>query len=97
MIEFDSRTSDTLRKHFHDVAVFAKGNARRHASFRQRVQYLNSYGSAQGKTRCVLYKDFAPYSFTFDLYRCLPSGEERHLFYGGLIYHEASDEWGVHT
>lgn len=47
-----------------------------------------SYDKSLGKdTRCSLYEDFAPLSFTFNIeYRTAPDAPWKRMFNGGLIY-----------
>lgn len=56
-----------------------------------RFKYLEEYGS--DSTRCHLYKDFAPYSFSFLMER-EQGGEYVTWFNGGLIYHGSHDRGG---
>lgn len=39
-----------------------------------------------GQTKAVLYRDFAPYSFSVDVSKREENGEYRHWFTGGLVY-----------
>ena len=50
------------------------------------------YDMERGKT--VLYKDFAPYSFGFDIYQRRANGEYAHWMRGGLIFHGPHDKFG---
>ena len=59
---------------------------------KRQSEYANgpgcSYDREEGKnTKCELYSDFAPYSFTFVMFRQEePDGEWKPWFNGGLIY-----------
>ena len=69
------------------------------------LDYLDNYGIGEGepkdKTRCDLYRDFAPQSFYFVLYmkQRVTTGESPKddyvkWFNGGLIYHGKHDNGG---
>jgi len=45
-------------------------------------------------TRCLLFKDFAPYSFEFMMERKNDDGEYVRWFNGGLIFHGNHDGFG---
>jgi hypothetical protein len=52
----------------------------------------------EGKTRCTLYKDWAPYSYSFTMeIRDKDSGEYKYWFNGGLIFRSPTDVWSIHT
>lgn len=59
---------------------------------KERLAYLENYGSQE--TQCRIYKDFAPFSFSFVLYRKSKEGEWEPWFNGGLIYHGPHDNGG---
>lgn len=66
-------------------------------SLQSRLDYLASYADHDdnGRTRCTLYKDFAPLSFEFVMeVRDSPDDEYRRWFNGGLIFHGAHDGFG---
>ena len=47
------------------------------------------------RTKCVLHRDRAPYSFEFDMFRrCATSGEFVPMFNGGLVFHGPHDAHG---
>lgn len=84
------------------VRAFAKERGIE-AKLQERLDYLDTYacrfddgegneGVDRERTKCVLYKDFAPYSFEFVMLKVKDSGGTRLLepwmwFNGGLIYH----------
>lgn len=86
--------NETCKKHFDEVVKFAKQTNQLHQLCRQ-IEYLGMYGDSvesrartgRHRTACSLYKDFAPYSFTFLMQVW---NEERQAyttwFNGGLIY-----------
>lgn len=57
----------------------------------KQLAYLENYGTRE--TRCRLYKDFSPRSFTF-LIEAKQDGEWRKWFNGGLIFHGPHDGGG---
>lgn len=54
------------------------------------LNYLNTYADARKsegfETECILYKDFAPLSFTFQMRKRWRDGTLENWFHGGLIY-----------
>jgi hypothetical protein len=60
----------------------------------ERLRFLDQYGGPSKVTRCVLYKDLAPYSFTFVMEIRGAGDRWRAWFEGGLIYHGAHDGHG---
>lgn len=80
--------------------------------FVARLHYLGTYGEPQTKTRCTLYHTWGSegtdLEFTVDRVRIddetgipqLDGGGEPDFqpwFNGGLIFHEHTRTWGVHT
>jgi hypothetical protein len=65
-------------------------------SLSQALAYLDGYAERndRGKTRCLLFKDFAPLSFTFTMERRNQDGAYEYWFNGGLIYHGPHDKGG---
>lgn len=81
----------------------------------EKLDYLANYACQEDSenTRCELYNDFAPLSFSFVMYRKEVDGEYERRFNGGLIFHPGatgpdkslsvelnpSDKphWSVHT
>jgi len=68
---------------------------------REKLDYLRTYACTdendvmdETKTRCNLYKDFAPYSFYFVMHRLLVDGTYSQWFNGGLIFHGTHDGGG---
>lgn len=71
-----------------EVIVFAK-TAGLYPQLEKQLLYLSTYGDPDGDetySRCDLYKDFAPHSFAFVMYRRSEDGEYKRWFNGGLIY-----------
>ena len=67
------------------------------ASLQKMLDYLASYADhdENGRTRCVLYRDFAPLSFAFTMeVRKSPEDEYEYWFNGGLIFHGPHDNGG---
>lgn len=77
----------------------------------QQLQYLNCYGNKNNRfneevsndgrecdtTRVELGYDFAEMSFSILWKRMSKSGEWEAWMNGGLIFHEASENWSCHT
>ena len=67
--------------------------------FHEQYDYLDKYADYEKENgvdiRCRLYKDFAPYSFAFNMER-REKGEEKWKFWfnGGLIFHGDHDRGG---
>lgn len=53
------------------------------------LDFLSGFGGDPDKVECRLFKDFAPYSFYFEMMR-----NEKLYFNGGLILHGAHDRGG---
>ena len=66
--------------HLEDVKQFAK-NMNCESQLSEKLEYLKNYGG--GDRVCLLYKDFAPYSFGFAI---LEKGTDRCVLNGGLIF-----------
>jgi len=81
-------------EHFKNVVRFAK-KTNQLDSLKSKLLYLHTYAEHgdKGKTRCVLYKDFAPQSFAFTMTIRKDDGYE-HWFHGGFIYHGTHDNGG---
>ena len=96
MIKFDKQDDNSTKKSFRAAIMFARnGGKKRFADFKRRISYLNAYG---GKDMIVyLYRDRSPHSFGIAFHRRNEAGEMVPWMYGGLIYSESSDSWGVHT
>jgi len=62
-----------------------------------KIEYLNSYANSEddpNNTKCMLYKDWAPYSFGFTMLKKNKAGEYVRWFNGGLIFHGSHDNGG---
>lgn len=60
---------------------------------KEQLDYLDNYGG-RDKTKCLLYKDWAPLSFRFTMQKKNESGALEHWFIGGLIFHSPHDNFG---
>ena len=74
------------------------------AQLQDKLHYLDEYACRPSvdeldpaRTRCVLYKDFAPLSFTFSMFKRGGDGEYKFWFNGGLIFFANDSSWSVHT
>ncbi len=78
------------QEHFDTVMLFAAENGLQH-KLAERIEYLAYYAENGdvGKTRCSLFYDFAPNSFTFTIERRQVDGSYQYWFNGGLIFHDA--------
>jgi hypothetical protein len=66
-------------------------------SLEENLTYLATYADHDnnGRTRCLLYPDFAPLSLAFVMeVRDKETGEYKRWFNGGLIYHGPVDGYG---
>ena len=81
--------------HFEQVLAFADKVGLRH-QLDEQLEFLGTYAQHDGRdrTRCRLFKDFAPYSFEFLME--IRDGEDqyRRWFVGGLIFHGPHDNGG---
>ena len=77
------------------VKEFA-AKANKTESLVERLNYLDTYAEHgdRGKTKCLLFKDFAPYSFFFRMQRRQPDGNYADWFSGGCIFHGQHDGGG---
>ena len=90
------------QQYFDEVVAFAKKNdlyeGEHNASLKNRLDYLAGYGGKNkdgaDKTRVLLFKDFAPYSFEFVIEAQDARGEWSRWFNGGLLFHGAHDGGG---
>jgi hypothetical protein len=76
----------------------------------EQLKYLDGFGGDRDRSRCRLFKDFAPYSFEFLIERRSPEGEYHRWINGGLIFNAGDGSfptlsvslspttgWSVHT
>lgn len=67
-------------------------------SLNQQLEYLAKYSchdESPDQTRCLLFGDWAPYSFTFIMQKRNPkTGEFEYWFYGRCTYHGPHDNGG---
>jgi hypothetical protein len=75
--------------------------ARKHAAevglsenLESQLDFLGAFGGPQRATRCTLFPDAAPFSFTFLMEIRGPDERWRPWFEGGLIYHGEHDGGG---
>jgi hypothetical protein len=83
------------QEYFDQVVEFAK-RTNQYDQLKQKLDYLETYAEhgEVGKTRCILFRDFAPFSFEFQMQLRQPDGSYKRWFNGGLIYHGAHDGHG---
>lgn len=74
------------QEHYEKVLAFADSVGKR-AQLDDRLAFLDGY--AQGRAKCILYADFAPYSFEFVL---LDAKTGAKWFNGGLLYFGPGDD-----
>lgn len=79
--------NDSAQKQLDGAREFAKSQGEDIlAQLEEKLAYLEHY--AGDTCECVLFKDFAPYSFEFTLSKVnSETGERRQWFQGGLVYH----------
>lgn len=82
---------DKTNGYLDEVKAFAD-KAGRAEQLQKELDYLANY--SQQETRCLLYKDFAPYSFRFVMERRADDGGFVYWFNGGLILHSNHDGFG---
>jgi len=80
------------QKHFDDVKAFAE-RMDKFNQLKEQLDYLDTYADHENKglTKCVLGKDWAPYSFAFTMMKRDANGEYRYWFNGGLIFYDVGD------
>jgi hypothetical protein len=97
------KISEKVQKYYDEVIAFAKSiglyDNDANVSLKWCLDYLANYGGndENGEDRCVveLYKDFAPYSFEFTIYRRGSNGQPDVVWFnGGLIFHGDHDGHG---
>lgn len=78
--------------YFDTVVEFAERNRIVH-QLAKTLEYLDKYAEngVRGKTRCDLYYDFAPHSFSFVMKRRNEDGSYIDWFNGGCILHGVGD------
>lgn len=82
---------DRTEGHLEEVRAFAEKVGKRD-QLENRLAYLGNY--SQEPTRCLLFKDWAPQSFAFQMQTKNKNGEWQHWFHGGLIFHGSHDGYG---
>lgn len=82
------------QEHFDQVMQFAE-TTNQLESLKNKLDYLSNYACSDeepDKTKCLLGKDFAPYSFSFAMQRKdKETGEYVYWFNGGMIYFGANE------
>jgi len=83
------------KAHFESVLAFANKVGLR-AQLDDKLKFLDEYAEhgERGKTRCRIYRDFAPYSFAFLIEQRNGNGGYQAWFNGGLLFHGAHDNGG---
>ena len=92
------------KEHMAEVKAFAEkiGMIKQ---LQDRLNYLDGYACRvddgvntatidYGRTKCLLFTDFAPYSFAFTMQRSNANGDYEYWFNGGLIFHGPHDNGG---
>lgn len=74
-------------EYFEKVVAWAKEN-NIYDDLKKNLDFLDDY-AGRDKTECLLFKDFAPYSFYF-----LMMKDGKTWFNGGMIFHSAHDGGG---
>ncbi len=83
---------EDVREHFEMVKAFAEETDQMD-QLQVKLDFLDGFGGEPKNVRCLLFKDFAPYSFYFVLEKHV-EGKWKRWFNGGLIYHGAHDNGG---
>ena len=85
--------NEDVKKYLETVKAFAKSIGKEEI-LQKRLDYLDTYacGDDKEKTRCKLFKDFAPYSFEFEMQARANDGGYRYWFNGGLIYYGPNED-----
>lgn len=80
-----------------EVRAFADGlGPQWRKQLEEQLEYLGTFAEHgdEGKTRCDLFTDFAPYSFYFLMQKRQEDGTYKTWFNGGLIFHGPHDNGG---
>jgi hypothetical protein len=91
MLEIDGN----VQEYFDDVKKYAE-EIGLIDSLQEQLDYLDTYAEHgdRGKTRCRLFKDFAPHSFQVSMEIRNEAGEYKHWWSGGCIFHGPHDGHG---
>ena len=75
-----------------EVKAFAEANGLTDKLEKQ-LNYLDTYADHDnnGRTKCDLFKDFAPQSFAFNMMKRSKDGEYKFWFNGGVIFYAPND------
>jgi len=88
---------DKTNGHLEAVKAFA-ARTNQTENLQEKLDYLGNYACNSGRqSRCLLFRDFAPQSFTFSMElkrEDEPDDAYRPWFVGGLIYHGPHDGHG---
>ena len=86
-----------IEKYLEEVRAFADKVGKRE-NLEDKLKYLGNYACngdrPQDYTRCILSKDYAPYSFYFVMQVKEKDGSYKFWFNGGLIFHGQHDGGG---
>ncbi len=82
-------------EYFAEVKAFAEKTGQM-VQLQEKLDYLDTYAEHgdRGKTRCRLWKDYAPCSFNLLMERRQEDGSYERWWNGGLIYHGQHDGFG---
>lgn len=88
-----SLITENIQDYYEEVLAFANKVGKR-AQLQDQLDYLDQYAEQNRvKTKCYLFSDWAPYSFSFVM-KTVEDGKENIWFNGGLIYHGPHDNGG---
>lgn len=85
-----------MRPYLRTIVKLARdmGKLRGQNGLIESLRYLHRYAGAD-RTVCRLFRDFAPLSFEFVMYRREEPGRDARIWFnGGLIFHGAPDGYG---
>ena len=79
--------AEACKEYFDSVEGFAKQVGAKQ-KLQESLDYLGGYAchDTSEDTKVILFKDFAPNSFAFTMYKKQSDGEYKYWFNGGLIY-----------
>ena len=84
------------KEYFDKVMQFAE-QVGKLEQFKSKLNYLDNYACHESPldTKCILYPDFAPYSFEFVMLKRNKNGEYERWYNGGIIFHSSHDGYGA--
>jgi hypothetical protein len=83
------------KEYLDSVQAFAK-SINMESQLQEKLDYLDRWGKPT-EFFVYLQKDFAPYSFYFNIVKRHKDGSSRTILNGGLIYHKPESGWNIHT